>query len=255
MFYRVNEDIVVDFVDAFLEAVTAYNVKAALSIPYVSRETFKSLTKTYLSWIERSNRFLLNFLCVDYHGSNPIESFLFHNRVLRYARLLESWIREPVLLYGVNVKYSRVASKHEELPARDLASYFAQLDAFGANRRRPPLPEEVVERVGKRRAVERLKVLSRGGYAYISLNKALTGRAVPEREESFLRKLLEEESGRQKLEKTVRCVNAKIIIEEARTLQSLLGEGIERPIGYLFSKRAIQNDGKTKNAEIPGRAV
>ncbi|WP_157857565.1 hypothetical protein [Desulfurococcus amylolyticus] len=62
-------------------------------------------------------------------------------------------------VYGVNVKYSRVAKKYEELPARDLASYFAQLDMFGANHKRKYILREVIEKLRRDESYKEAKIV------------------------------------------------------------------------------------------------
>ena len=84
----------------------------------------------------KNDRLLLNFLYVDYNGSNPISKYALHNYVLGYTWALQEEADEPVAMYGVNVKHSKVSQKHDEIPARDLAVYFAQADLFGENHKR-----------------------------------------------------------------------------------------------------------------------
>ncbi|MCD6340417.1 MAG: hypothetical protein J7L51_00500, partial [Desulfurococcales archaeon] len=89
VFHRIAEELIPVFTERFLEAMTAYSKSVALTIPYASRETRDRVVETYLRWADKNNRALLNFLCIDYNGSNPISKYSFHNYALGYVRLLE----------------------------------------------------------------------------------------------------------------------------------------------------------------------
>ncbi|MEM0023432.1 MAG: hypothetical protein QXF90_02040 [Thermofilaceae archaeon] len=252
-FHRSNEKFIVGFTREFLEAITTHGVHVALTIPpFISRETLEKLIELYMSFANENERYLTNLLCVDYNGSNPISRYTFHNFILRFARAIEAETGEPVAILGLNVKYSKLALKYDELPARDLASYFVRLDAYAANHKRIPIPGEVIEKSKKEKKFEeRLKILSRNFYAYVSLPRALSEHALSTREKEQLQKLLEdaEEPHDRNLPKRIRSFNAKLIISEALTLQQSLKEGAWGPFessrNYLESKKSLREDAES----------
>lgn len=142
VFHGVIEEQAKALLEEFLHTMTTYSVGVALSIPYTSRETRQELIGTYFRWVDKNNKMLLNIVCVDYNGSNPISKYSLHNYVTTYTRTLQRETGEPVAVHGVNVKYSRIARKYDELPARDLTSYYAQLDMFGGTTGENPFPEK-----------------------------------------------------------------------------------------------------------------
>ena len=234
-------------IEKFLETTTSFDVGVALSIPYyVSRAMWHRLIEIYLKAVNKNNRALLNFLCVDYNGSNPISKYTLHNYVLRYVRTLQEEIGEPVVVYGVNVKYSRVARKYDELPARDLASYFAQVDVFGKNHRRLPIPGDVAERLKSEESLKKQKLLNRRRYTYISLDKTIEDPNLAVPEANRVRELVEEKRDRSLIERVVNRINMKSILAEIDVLRPLFsGRGwqhFENPIQYLNSKEVVKID-------------
>ncbi len=246
IFHRIAEKHVDVLVEKFLEAMTSYNVGVALSIPYTSRETREKLIKIYLDMVDKNNRALLNFLCVDYNSSNPISKYAFHNYVLRYVRELQEEIDEPVVVYGANVKYSRIAKKYDELPARDLASYFAQLDMFGGNHKRKPIPGEVAEKLKAEESIRKQKLLNRDRYIYISLDKVVEEPKLAGPETDLIKKLVDEGRHRSYIEKVVKRINMRNILSEIDILRPLFsGRGwqhFEEPMQYLNSKEIVRID-------------
>jgi len=247
VFHRIAEELIPVFTEKFLEAMTTYSKSVALTIPYASRETRDRVVETYLRWADRNDRVLLNFLCVDYNGSNPISKYSFHNYALRYVRLLEREVGEPIVMYGVNVKYSRVAKKYDELPARDLVSYFAQLDIYGYNHKRRPIPGEVAERLRADEAVKKQKLLNRERYTYVSLDKIRKDSGLIHPEAGFVEQLLAETPRSvHRVERVVKLMNIRNTIKEAEVLRQIFsGEeygSFKNPLQYLKSKEVMRID-------------
>ncbi|WP_276814293.1 hypothetical protein [Desulfurococcus amylolyticus] len=144
-------------------------------------------------------------------------------------------------VYGVNVKYSRVAKKYEELPARDLASCFAQLDVFGANRKRKYILREVIEKLRRDESIKKQKLLNRKRYTYISIDKMLANPAVSIQGIEEIKKLIYESRTRHFIERIVKQMNIKNIVAETDTLRTLFSgrgwQNIENPFNTLNQKR------------------
>ncbi len=246
VFHRVAEPLIKILVEEFLHAMTTYNINVALSIPYASRETWEKLIEIYFKWLNKNNRMLLNFLCVDYNGSNPISKYTLHNYVLRYTQTLQEEINESIVVYGVNVKYSRVAKKYDELPARDLAAYFAQLDVFGENHKRKAIPKEVAERIKTKEPLSKQKLLNRERYTYISLDKMLENPTLAIPEVKLVKTLVEEGRHTKYIERIAKRVNIRNTLSEAKILKQVFnGKGwqtFEKPIQYLMSKEIVRID-------------
>lgn len=248
-FHRIAEDHIPIFIEKFLEAMTSYSKNIALTIPYASRETRVKVVETYLKWANKNNRALLNFLCIDYNGSNPISKYSHHNYALGYVRLLERETGEPTVMYGVNVKYSRVAKKYDELPARDLVSYFAQVDIYGCSHKRRPIPREVTEKLRAYEALKKQKLLNRERYIYISLDKIHKDHSLkpPEVKAEIIKQLLAETSYNiRRVERIIKLINIMITIKEAEVLRELFRSGeydsFKTPLQYLKSKEIVRID-------------
>jgi len=248
-FSRIAEEHIPLFIEKFLEAMTSYSKNIALTIPYASRETRVKIVETYLKWADKNNRALLNFLCIDYNGSNPVSKYSYHNYVLGYVRLLEREIGEPIVMYGVNVKYSRVAKKYDELPARDLVSYFAQVDIYGFNHKRRPIPGEVAEKLRAYEAVKKQKLLNRERYTYVSLDKIHKDHSLkpPDVEAGIIEQLLAEAPYNiRRFERLVKLMNIKFTIKEAKVLREFFSSGeygsFKTPLQYLKSKEIVRID-------------
>ncbi|ADM27584.1 hypothetical protein Igag_0756 [Ignisphaera aggregans DSM 17230] len=246
IFYRIAEKYIDILVERFLDTMTAYSIGVALSIPYTSRETREKLINIYLNTVNRNSRALLNFLCVDYNSSNPIYRYTLHNYVLGYVKELQEEIDEPVAIYGVNVKYNRVAKKYDELPARDLVSYFVQLDIFGGNHKRRPIPGEVAERLRAGESIWKQKLLNRNRYTYISLDRMTKELELAIPEAKLVEKLIAEGFNRSYVEKIVKHINIRNILSEVDILRPLFsGHGwqhFENPTQYLNSKEIVKID-------------
>jgi len=246
VFHRVAEPLMKVIVDAFLHTMTSYNVSVALSVPYASRGTREELVETYLGLLGKNNRMLLNFLCVDYNASNPISKYTLHNYVLRYVQILQREVGELVAVYGVNMKYSRVARKYDELPARDLAAYFAQVDAFGENHKRRNIPGEVAKKITTNEAAGKQKLLNRIRYTYISLGKILENPALTTPETKSLKTLIEGMHDTKHAAVIINRLNIISTLNEANTLKQLFsGKGwknFENPVQYLKSKEITRID-------------
>jgi len=247
-FSRIPEDHIPIFIEKFLEAMASYSKNVALTIPYASRETRVKVAETYLKWAGKNNIALLNFLCIDYNGSNPITKYSYHNYVLRYVQLLEREVGEPIVMYGVNVKYSRVSKKYDELPARDLASYFAQVDIYGSNHKRRPIPGEVAEKLGAEESAKKQKLLNRNRYTYVSLDKIHKDPSLkpPDINAEIIEQLLKAPRNTSRFERLVKLINIKTTIEEAKILRKLFSSGeygpFKTPLQYLKSKEVVRID-------------
>jgi hypothetical protein len=223
----------------FIEEVQAFNVFIAPSIPNISRFSLEELVKLYRKLIGGCGKLLHNFLCVDYNNSNAITKYAYHNYVLAKVQELEEEYGEPTIVFGVNVKYSRLGPKYRELSARDLASYYVRVDIEVPNHRQP-IPGEVAEKIKERDALLRYKVVDVKDYVYLSLQDGL--------EKGLVKKELVEvvrERG-EEAEKIIKLVNARKILEEAQHLQKeVFREGESDPLQYIKEKRIAQIDRKT----------
>jgi len=244
--HRIAEKNTDVLVKAFLDTMAAYDPGVALSIPYVSRETRRKIIESYLGVLDSNNRALLNILCVDYNGSNPVSKHTTHNYVLRYVKNLQEEINEPVIVYGVNVKYSKVTRKYNKLPARDLAAYFAQLDVLGKNHKRRPLPREVAERLKTSQSIRRQKLLNRKEYIYISIDKATQEYQQLSKKIELIEKLVKEGHHNTYIENVIRRINIQEILAETDILKQLFsGQGCQHfidPLEYLGSKEITRID-------------
>ncbi len=246
VFNRISEEKMTPVIEGFLEAMTAYRNYVALTIPYAPRDTRRKVIETYLKLTDKNNRMLVNILCVDYDASNPITRYIFHNHILNNLRILERELNEPVILIGVNVKHGRISQKYNEWPAKDLTSYYVELDVIARNHKRKPLPEGVLEKI-KIEEKEKHKLLNTNRYTYISLQQMLREPNLAIPEIKYVEKILDRKPGR--LEKTVKIINSKKKIEETHVLKQLFnGKGwreYEKPLQYLKAKEIAKIDKNT----------
>ena len=246
IFNRVAEKNVDVLTKKFLETMSSYSVGVSLSIPYFSRVILVRLISIYMQMLSENNRALPNFLCVDYNDSNPISKYAFHNFVLGYLKSLQEEMSMSIVVYGANVKYSRVTKKYDEVAARDLASYFVQLDVFGGNHKRLLLPGEISERLKAYESLWKQKLLNRERYTYVSLD--MTEREprlmVPEAQQ--IRELIENGSTRREVEERIKSVVIGSILTETKVLNLLFSgngwRGFESPSEYLMSKEVMKMD-------------
>jgi len=186
---------------------------------------------------------ILNFICVDYYGSNPITKYTHHNFALKLSKTLERQINEPVVLYGANIKYSRVIHKYEEIPARDLASPFTGIDIVGPNHRRPIVSRQIAPLLKQEK-----KIISPTKYTYMAVNKSLRERStLPELNEgkitaSILLKAMENPI---KLDRVIEAYNAEKTAIELYNIRNIFKrqENIKQ---YLYNKHGIKTDQKTR---------
>jgi len=246
IFHRVAERHIDVLIEGFLEAMTSYKVSVALSIPYMSREMWGKLMEIYLRQLDRNNRALQNFLCVDYSGSNPISRYTLHNYVLRYVKTLQEDTGEAVVVYGANVKYSNVVKKYDELPARDLVAYFTQLDVFGENHKERGLTKEVAKKSKAEESLRRQKLLNRERYTYINIERMDKEPELATPEVGHVINLIKTGYHVSYIEKTVKRINIRHILAEAEILKPLFsGKGwqqYEKPKQYLNSKEILKID-------------
>ncbi|RLE52044.1 MAG: hypothetical protein DRJ33_04645 [Candidatus Methanomethylicota archaeon] len=243
MFYRVNEKYILEILDGFLNAASTLSKPVALTIPYVSKQVREEVTEKFLKKSNIYNNLILNFICVDYYGSNPITKYTHHNFALKLSKTLERQINEPVVLYGANIKYSRVIHKYEEIPARDLASPFAGIDIVGPNHRRPIVSRQIAPLLKQEK-----KIISPTKYTYMAVNKSLRERnTLPELNEgkitaSILLKAMENPI---KLDRVIEAYNAEKTAIELYNIRNIFKrqENIKQ---YLYNKHGIKTDQKTR---------
>jgi len=244
IFNRVNERYILPIIRGFLEAASTIGKPIALSIPEVSRDLCDKIVKVYFDMATKNNNLLTNLICVDYDGSNPVTRYSKHIFALKLSKEIEKDIDEPVIIYGVNVKFSKVSHKYDEITARDLVSPFIGIDIIGPNHRRLILSEDIADIV-KQRSVEK-KILSITNYSYLNIEKALTLRSsLPELQWGNVTindVIIGRMSGKSKLEEAVRLYNAeKMALEVARVRGIFLEENIDAR-KYLFEKPKIKTD-------------
>jgi hypothetical protein len=241
VFHKLSEKYIEAFIDEFLSISTSFRKYVVSTIPYISRTARTRLVSKYIKWFNKSDFVIPELVCVDFSGSNPISRYTFHNYVVTYIRALEAEFGSPAAVLGVNVKYGKTADKYEEIPARDLASYFALLDIQGKNHKRQSLPGEVAEKTKSEPPLQKLKILNRAKYVYISLAKALAEQLLLPEEASHLPGSPAEEFSRSKLERMVRLVNVRRFLAETRTLRMVFTDPSE-PAKYLKEKEAAKID-------------
>jgi len=184
IFYRVNEKLIPQIIAGFLEATSALKTKIAFALPEVSRECKKELLHLYQEYLDRSDNLLTNFICMDYNGSNPISKHVDHNLLMRIVSALEGEYSERVVVYGLNIKYSKVGKKYDKITARDLLAPYVGIDVVGSNHRRPVITREIAETFRKVPYTEK-KVLDVRRYLYINLE-----RCTKERKDAKVKELI-----------------------------------------------------------------
>jgi hypothetical protein len=242
VFQRLPEKTYVKIIEEFVEHISLLNVIVAPSIPYASRATLSELTRLYERVASKASNFTVNFLCADYNGSNPISKYSFHNYILALSKSMERNRGEPVVLYGVNVKYSKVATKYPELPARDLASYFIGVDLVGSNHKRPIIPRQAIEVL---KPGVKPKLLIREDYTYVD-----TERALQRREDPLILKIAElVKMDIKKSSVVAKKYNAREILMEAEYLRERVFKSTSdiHPLSYLMSKKAVNIDERMKS--------
>jgi hypothetical protein len=148
---------------------------------------------------------------------------------------------EPVALYGVNVKYSRVAKKYSELPARDLASYFIGVDLFGSNHKRPIIGCQIIEVL---KPGVKPKLLIREDYTYVDAEWALQ-----KREDPLILKIAElVKMNIKKSSVVAKKYNVRETLMESGYLRERVFKSTSdiHPLSYLMSKKAVNLDERMK---------
>jgi hypothetical protein len=239
IFHKLPEKIYVEIINDFIEHASLLDVAVAPSIPYASRAVHSELVKLYQRTLNKSSNFSLNFICVDFNGSNAINKYPHYNYVLALSKTIEKEHGEPVLLYGVNVKFGKAAPKYSEFPARDLVSYFVGVDLIGANHKKLILPQEVMDRMSPKAD---LKILVRQDYSYINIDKLKKDRGIgiPLSEIESLEK--------SKVGEVIKRYNIREALLEAEHLRNKVfkSNSETHPVKYLLSKKGIINDERTK---------
>ena len=226
-FFRVNEEYASKVFRWFLDAASTAMKPVALTIPYVSRDTRVQLIESFFEFLETAENGLHNIICVDYGGSNAISRHDLHNFVLRLIRGLRSQMGEDIMIYGVNVKFSRVTSKYDEVPARDVISTCGGVDVLGPNHRGPVLAPDVINNV---KAESRLMFFQADTYTYVSKKGArIPGSSTHGNISDLERRII------FNVENSVR------IRKELDRVRGLLSSG--EPIKeYLLSKKGVARD-------------
>ena len=244
IFNRVNERYVLPILQGFLEAASTIDKPIALLIPEVSRDLRDRIVKMYFELADRNNNLLTNVICVDYDGSNPVTRYSKHIFALKLSKELEWSLDEPVVIYGVNVKFSKASHKSDEITARDLVSPFIGIDIIGPNHRRPVISGDVADLL-KQRDVEK-KILSTTNYSYLTIEKALILRnSLPELRsgvitiDSIMAMKL---SGKSRFEEEIRLYNAEKSALEIARIRKMFSEGDVNPKSYLLRKPRIKTD-------------
>jgi len=164
--------------------------------------------------------------------------------VLRLVKIIEDQLNQNILLYGINVKYSKFAQKYEKLPARDIASVFGGLDIIGPNHRRPVISRDVAD-ILKRKGMVEKKVLDLSQYAYILIRNYLKDQEVYEEIEKVFKvkidKIISAKNERES-ETMLKAYNAERLATELRNLSSIIRANEIDPKEYLLSKNAIKED-------------
>ncbi len=238
-FYRVNEDLALKIFRGFLKTIVAIsNGDIALLVPYVSEEKREKFIEIYFNYAERFDNLLYNFIFADYNGSNPVGKFPYHNSLVSLTRGLEEAMGEPVLLYGVNIKYSRVSQKYDSLPARDLASPYLGVDVLGPNHRRPVLPEEIAYKMDPLDS----KIINLYDYTYVSLRNASTVKGDQfGLMRSRVNDILKYKGDLRKLELHVKLFNAESILMEMQNIKAIIKERYQVR-DYLRGKNGLVQD-------------
>jgi len=244
IFYRVNEEGIYELLSAFYKNVADLGKKTLLAIPEVSRDLRLDIFQLFSTYYNEYDNFLFDIVCVDYNGSNPISKHSFHNMVLRLVKIIEDQLNQNILLYGINVKYSKFAQKYEKLPARDIASVFGGLDIIGPNHRRPVISRDVAD-ILKRKGMVEKKVLDLSQYAYILIRNYLKDQEVYEEIEKVFKvkidKIISAKNERES-ETMLKAYNAERLATELRNLSSIIRANEIDPKEYLLSKNAIKED-------------
>ncbi|MEM0005053.1 MAG: hypothetical protein QXN97_06955 [Desulfurococcaceae archaeon] len=241
VFQRLPEKIYVKIIEEFVDYISLLNVIVAPSIPYTSRATLSEITRLYERVAGKVSNFTVNFLCVDYNGSNPVSKYSFHNYILALSKSMERDRGEPVALYGVNVKYSRVATKYSELPARDLASYFIGVDLVGSNHKRPIIQRQIIEIL---KPGVKPKLLIREDYTYVDAEVALQ-----RHEDPLILKIAElVKMNIKKSSVVAKKYNMRETLMEAGYLRERVFKSTSdiHPLSYLMSKKAVNLDERMK---------
>ncbi len=226
-FFRVEEGYALEVFKWFLDAASTATKPVALTVPYVSRDARVKLVGSFLEFLEDAESGLHNIICVDYGGSNAISRYDLHNFVLRLVRGLRAQTGEDIMIYGVNMKFSRVTSKYDEVPARDVVSTYGGVDILGPNHRRPVLAPNVLNNV---KPESKLMLFQEDTYTYVSLG----GTQIP-------RFLVNRCSGNVERRVLFNVENSVRIYNELKRVRTLLSSG-ESLKEYLLGKKGVIED-------------
>ncbi len=243
IFYRVNEEGIYELLNAFYENIAYLGKKILLAIPEVSRDLRLNIFRLFSEYYNNYTNFLFDIVCVDYNGSNPISKHSIHNMVLRLVKIIETQLNQNILLYGINVKYSKFGQKYERLPARDIISVFGGLDIVGPNHRRPVISRDVAD-ILKQKDLTEKKILDLSQYAYI-LIREIENRGIREELEKLFKVKINEvisTKNQREFEIMLKAYNAERLAVELRNLSSIIRANEIDPKEYLLSKSAIKQD-------------
>lgn len=242
--YGASGETVKAFTEKFLEAASAIETPVALGLSTSYPRWLRvELARLYYDrFLSRAGNAEPGMVCVDYASSNPVARLLAHEWFLRLRLHLERELGTPVLLYAANTRYSKVPCLVPERPARDLASYYAGVDAAGPNR----LQVRFSGATATGGPLEQPRLLVRGTYTYVLARKLYREGGLEEiaaetgLDPEVLRRRLRLIYLRDAME-TVRRLNTRLIIAETRVIQRLIeeGGGARR---HLASKKAASMD-------------
>jgi len=238
IFYRVNEKLIPQIIDGFLEATSAFKTNIALALPEVSRECKKEILHLYQEHMERNSNLLINFICMDYNGSNPINKHVDHNLLMWIVNVLEREYEENVIVYGINVKYSKVGRKYERITARDLLAPYLGVDIIGPNHRRPIIAKEIAETLRKVPYTEK-KVLDIDRYLYVNLEVCAR-----ERKDARVKGLARASyklMSKKAFGLLLNVYNASEYLVELNNVRSLINEGVSL-YDYVTHKEGLVQD-------------
>ena len=256
MVYGASGETVKAVVAEFLESASSIETPVALGLS-TSYPRWLRVELARLYYREAASR-LSNaepgLICVDYASSNPVARLLAHEWFLRLRLHLERELGAPVVLYAANTRYSKVPCLVPERPARDLAAYYAGVDAAAPNRLQVRFSGTTV--TGG--PLEQPRLLLRQSYTYVLARKLYREGGLDDiaREAG-----VDPEELRRKLRlvylrdasEAVRRLNTRLIIAETRLLQRLVEEG--EAAQHLASKKAAKMDPRILEAVTRARRI
>ena len=239
IFYRVNEELIPQIVDGFLEATGVFKNKIAFALPEASMECKRTMLNLYQGYLDKNDNLLINFICMDYNGSNPISKHVDHNLLLRLVKAMEIEYGSEVVIYGINVKYSKIGRKYEKITARDLLAPYLGVDIIGPNHRRPIIAKEVAETLHKVHFYEK-KVLDTNRYLYVNLRVQVEEQRNPRLDKLFM--ISRKSISKKEFEALLNAYNAVEYLAELHNVKKLIKEKGSL-YDYVTRKEGLLQDG------------